>query len=52
MVILVLIMLFLLPILDSDNYVDETLIFSSSIALLVNIYNDGTSWEAYKFGVE
>lgn len=45
-------MLFLLPLLDAKNYVNDTLIFSSSMAYLVNIYNDKASWEAYKLGVE
>lgn len=46
-VILVLIMLFLLPVLDPGTYIEEQLVYTNAVALMVENYNAKTSWKAY-----
>ena len=41
-------MLFILPILDTHTYIQEQLIYTNSIALMVQLYNDKASWIAYQ----
>jgi len=41
-------MLFLLPILDLDTYMDQQLVYTNAIFLLVKQYDLGTSWFAYQ----
>ena len=47
-VILVLIMLFLLPVLDTYTYIEEQLIFKNSIDLMAKQYDDQISWLSYQ----
>ena len=51
-VVLVLLMLFILPILDLDTYNHTKLLQASSVALMVKLYDDRKSWDAYIQAVE
>lgn len=41
-------MLFVIPILAPDTYVEEQMLYTNSIALLVREYNKQKSWAAYQ----
>lgn len=46
--ILVLCMLFLLPILDLDTYIEQQIVYTNAITLLVKQYDLNKSWFAYQ----
>ena len=47
-VTLVLVMLFLLPILDTDTYAEEIMVYTNADSLMLKLYNDKKSWFAYQ----
>lgn len=47
-VILVLLMLFILPIIDSDTWISDQIYTANAITLLLNQYKYGTSWLTYQ----
>lgn len=45
-------MLFMLPILDTGQYLEEQIVYQNSIALMVSHYNSKKSWLAYQNAVK
>ena len=51
-IVTILVMLFMLPLLHTETYVSEQLIYANAITLMTRAYNEQKSWLIYQKTVE